>query len=610
MVVKTQRWILIRALFVISCSWLIAYEVLSAAPPGTPTEFDLQRDLVGYWKLQGDCRDSSGRNNHGVNHGVDLKTGRFDGRSAYVEVPSRDSLQLGPGDFSISAWVHTDPIVDDTLGDVFSWYDSQARRGVTLNLKASSGGYQSSGDDRHVYFGIDNAKLGSWQDCGRPSPTSNYVSNSLTVFNGHLYAAIIDARNEADWCHVFRYDGGKKWIDCGRVGSRKTTGVMGLIVHQGHLYAGTSTYDWTRVFSGEYEPARVYRYEGGTTWTDCGQPSEMLRINCMATYGGKPYVGGDRGLPPPGEKQWTGRPYRVYVWEGGTKWSVAGSLPAEPPQNCYPHAMAVHDGKLYVGYPNVYAFDGRTWEFAGTPIGNTPLDQKPFLQVHSLEVFRGKLLAGMWPEARVVEHQGGEQWIDRGRLGDGTEINALTVYNGKLFAGAIPRGEVSRYDDERGWTSLHKFFAPPGWEPGPPTDPVREEINNWTRVTSLTVYQGLLFASIGSCTSAVQDAPTGVRGSVYSLKAGECISFDEDLGAGWKHLVAQRRGGELRLYVAGRLVAKSAPFRSEDYDLSTNQPLRIGFGEQDFFTGKIREVQLYRRALTEPEIQTLSRSSP
>ncbi len=105
--------------------------------------------------------------------------------------------------------------------------------------------------------------------------------------------------------------------------------------------------------------------------------------------------------------------------------------------------MAVHDGKLFVGYPNVWSFDGRQWEFAGTPIGNTPLDQKPFLQVHSLSVFRGKLLAGMWPEARVVEHQGGERWTDRGRLGDGTEINALTVYNGKLYAGAIPRYDVS-----------------------------------------------------------------------------------------------------------------------------------------------------------------------
>lgn len=588
--------------------WCLDYgQALRAAEPAVAatTNIDLQQGLVGYWKLRGDCQDHSGHQQHAVNHGVDLEASAFDGRSAYLSVPASESLQLGRGDFSISAWVHTDTIVDDTLGDVFSWYDPQLRRGVTLNLKASSGGYQSSGDDRHVYFGIDNGKLGAWQDCGRPNPTSNYVSNSLTVFDGHLYAATIDAADEAGWCHVYRYAGGKQWVDCGRVGQRKTTGVMGLIVHQGHLYAGTSTYDWTRVFSGDYEPARVYRYAGGTTWTDCGQPSEMLRINCMATYGGKLYVGGDRGIPPPGEKQWTGRPYRVYVWDGVKGWAVAGSLPAEQPKNCYPHAMAVHDGKLYVGYPNVYAFDGKNWEFAGTPIGHTPVDQKPYLQVHSLEIFRGKLVAGMWPEARVVEHQGAEQWTDRGRLGDGSEINALTVYNGKLYAGAIPRGEVSRYDDEQGWTSLRKFFSPPGWEPGPPTDPARAEINNWTRVTSLTVHQGLLFASIGSCTSALKDAPAGVRGSVYSLKAGECISYDKDLGAGWKHLVAQRSGGELRLYVDGQLVTNSAPFRNEDYDLSTNQPLRIGSGEQDFFTGRIREVRLYRRAITNTEIGAL-----
>lgn len=606
----SRRGILRRTLFGLLCLGSIVLRFPAASAQDTLSDIDLQRDLVGHWKLRGDCQDSSGRNNHGRNHGADLKTSRFDGRSTFVEVPSHETLRLGRGDFTISAWIHTDKVVDDTLGDVFTLYDPRARRGVTLNLKASSGGYQSSGDDRHVYFGIDDGKLGEWQDCGRPSPTSNYVSNSLTVFDGHLYAAIVDAEKEADWCHVFRYGGGKTWIDCGRVGQRKTTGVMGLIVHQGHLYAGTSTYDWTRVFSGDYEPARVYRYEGGTTWTDCGQPGEMLRINCMATYGGRLYVGGDRGLPPPGEKQWTGRPYRVHVWKGGRDWAVAGEFPAEPPKNCYPHAMAVHDGKLYVGYPNVYSFDGDRWEFAGTPIGDTPIDQKPLLQAHSLEVFRGKLLAGMWPEARVVEHQGGERWRDRGRLGDGTEINALTVYNGKLYAGAIPRGEVSRYDDERGWTSLHKFFSPSGWEPGPPTDPVRQEINNWTRVTSLSVYQGLLFASLGSCTSSVKDAPAGVRGSVYSLKAGECVSYDEDLGPGWKHLVAQRRGGELRLYVEGRVAAKSAPFRSAEFDLSTDSPLRIGAGEQDFFSGRIRDVRLYRRALAEPEILALQKESP
>ena len=574
---------------------------VSAAIGGAATAGADESGLIGYWPLRGDCRDHSGNGHHGINYGVDLETGTFNGRGAYIEIPVRDSLRLGAGDFTIVASVYLNAVVDDTIGDVVSFYDPRRRRGVTLNIKASSGGYQSSGDDRHVHFGIDNDRLGEWRDCGRPNRTSNYVSNSLTVFDGHLYAATIDAQDPTDWQHVYRYAGGEQWIDCGRVGPTKSTGAMALIVHGGHLYAATSTYDWTRVFSGEYEPARVYRYDGGTRWIDCGQPGEMLRINCLASYGGRLYVGGDRGLPPPGERQWTGRPYKIYVYEGGTKWSVSGSFAPEPPRSLYAHAMAVHDGRLFAGYPNVFAFDGKAWRFAGLPIGDTPIDQKPHLQVHSLEVYRGRLLAGMWPEARVVEYvdeaPGGETWRDRGRLGDGSEVNSLTVYNGQLYAGTIPRGEVSRYEGEGRWKSLRKFFSPPNWNPGPATAPVREEINNWTRVTSLTVFDGRLFASLGSCTSSVKDAPADVRGRVYSVRAGECVSYDKDLGAGWKQLMAVREGNRLKLYIDGKLVSESAPFVGSDYSLDVDVPLLIGFGEQDYFTGRIRDVRLYRRAL-------------
>lgn len=34
--------------------------------------------LVGYWKLDKDCRDYSGKDNHGVNHGVNFDTGKRD----------------------------------------------------------------------------------------------------------------------------------------------------------------------------------------------------------------------------------------------------------------------------------------------------------------------------------------------------------------------------------------------------------------------------------------------------------------------------------------------------------------------------------------------------
>ena len=63
--------------------------------------------LIGHWKLQGDCRDHSGNDNHATNHGVDLARGQFNGKGAYLEVPSSQSLKLGARDFAFSAWVYT-----------------------------------------------------------------------------------------------------------------------------------------------------------------------------------------------------------------------------------------------------------------------------------------------------------------------------------------------------------------------------------------------------------------------------------------------------------------------------------------------------------------------
>src|SRR5262245_17577636 len=137
--------------------------------------------LIGHWTLQGDCRDHSGNGNDGINHGVDLNSGSFDGVHSYIEVLASKSLRLGTGDFAICARVYTERQLDDIVGDVLDMYDPAARRGITLSINASAGGFNSQGTDRHVYFGIDNSQLSEWQDCGRPSAASNYVSESMTV---------------------------------------------------------------------------------------------------------------------------------------------------------------------------------------------------------------------------------------------------------------------------------------------------------------------------------------------------------------------------------------------------------------------------------------------
>lgn len=550
------------------------------------------RGLVGHWKLQGDCRDYSGKGNDGVNHGVKLDGGVFDGVGAYIEVPQSDSLKLGAGDFAICARVFTEKTLDDAAGDILDMYDPKLRRGVTLTMNSSAGGYQSQSTDRHVHFGIDDAKLSEWQDCGRPSAVSNYVSNSMTVYKGKLYAGNGGAPDKKDWCHVYRYEGNENWTDCGRVGKGNTTGIGAMIVHDGDLYAVTTTYDWTRINSPDYEPGRVYRYRGGTDWEDCGQPSDDKTLNCVASYQGKLFVGG-------GPQTWG-----VFTQADGTEWKPSKVFSKDGSQRCFPHTMCRYHGDLFVAYPTAYKFDGKEWTFAGAPLD---LNKNWSLQIHSMTIYRGKLCAGIWPEAVVTEYQGGEDWKSFGRVGvDGTEVNSLCVYNGKLYGGSLPRSEVCRYDDADEWTMLKRFYSPEGWTPSTPGKHTAATVKEWSRLTSMTIYQGKLFCSTGSCTSSNLDAPCDVRGKVFSIEAGKCVSYDDDLGAGWKHIAAVRQGGELKLFIDGKLVSKSSSFDPAEYDITTDKPLRIGFGQSDYFAGKMADVRVYNRALGVEEVGKLA----
>src|SRR6478672_8252371 len=574
--IVARRWTaLIVALFAI-------------CPAGAP---GAEPGLVGHWTLRGDCRDSSGQGNHGINHGVDLDHGAFDGEQAYIEVPASDSLKLGKGDFAICAWIYTEKELDDIVGDVVDLYDPAQRRGITLTINSSAGGYQSQGTDRHVHFGIDNARMTDWKDCGHPNPASNYVFNSLTVYKGNLYAATSGGKDEKDWRHVYRFNGGQDWIDCGQVGDGKVEGVGPMIVHNGELYAVTTTIDWTRVQTRD--PGRVYRYLGGTRWEDCGQPSENRSLNCIASYKGKLYVGGGP------------QSYGVFVSDGGSEWQPSKVFESRNlPRGIFPHAMCRHNGKLFVAYPGAYAFDGNTWTFVGETL---PSDQTWFLQTHSMALFQGKLHAGTWPESKVSFYESGENWQVLGRVGvEGTEVNSLVVYNGKLYGGAIPYAEVCRYDGEFDWTSLRRFYSPAGWRPGPPGKMSKKDVCEASRVTSMTVFNGKLFSSVGSSTSSILDAPADVRGKVFSMEAGKVASYDDDLGPGWKHIVAMREGGRLNLFIDGKLVAKSSTFDPAEYDVSTNQSLRIGFGQTEYFAGKMSDVRIYNRPLNDQEIHQLA----
>lgn len=162
--------------------------------------------------------------------------------------------------------------------------------------------------------------MSDWEDCGRPSENSNYV-NSLTVFDGKLYVGTTDAKKKEDWCHVCRYDGDGKWEDCGRLGNLSTHGVGPMIVHNGELYAANWNYDYTSRRNSEFKTwdyCHVYRYQGGKEWEDCGQLGKNRRLQSMASYKGRLYVVGDGATLDPERK--------CYVYEGGKEWRTCGEF--------------------------------------------------------------------------------------------------------------------------------------------------------------------------------------------------------------------------------------------------------------------------------------------
>lgn len=133
--------------------------VVSAMPLHADEKTASDPGLIGYWKLQGDCRDSSGLGNDGVDHGVDLSKGRFSGLGEYIEVPSSPSMQLGGGDFSVAAWVSAASNMTDVPGDLVTKFHSGThRRGFSLSLVGNMSGYNGPGDQRQLFFGVDNGK--------------------------------------------------------------------------------------------------------------------------------------------------------------------------------------------------------------------------------------------------------------------------------------------------------------------------------------------------------------------------------------------------------------------------------------------------------------------
>ncbi len=519
--------------------------------------------LIARWKLAGDVRDSSGNGFHLTNHGVRLDAagpsgrqgtaGLFDGRTSRLELADGKRLKLGRSDFSISAWIYTAADLGDLPGNILSQYDGETRTGFQLSIDTRSGVTSSQPNARQLHFGIDNGRSEStWTDHGRLGKA--VLVYGMAVYKNQLFAGTcVGGKSEAG--RVFRFDG-KAWTDCGA--PDKCNAVSSLAVYRGALYVGVSKYRLRGSSLAESENPHlggaVYRYVADGKWQPCGRLPEVEAINGMVVFRGRLYASSMYA------------PAGFFRYEGGTEWTSCGT-----PGGKRVEALAVYNDAIYAtGYDEgaVYRYDGAKWSHLGH-VGNAT-------QTYGFASHYGDLYVSEWPNAEVYRLGGEKEWIFAGRLGSEKETMPLVVYNGKMYAGTLPSGEVYRYDGDTAWRKFARLDLTPN---------VR-----YRRVWSMAVYRGRLFAG------------TLPSGRVHSIEVGKNVTFDTALAPGWRHIVAVKSNTRLRLYVDGRLVARSSAFDGAEYDLTNASPLQVGFGPHDYFHGRMSDLRIYGRALDADEI--------
>jgi len=524
----------------------------------------MQPQPIAHWPLATNGRDVCGRAD-AIAHDVQFVTvaGRpaadFGGRG-YLEVPA--SPRLGTGDFTISAWLHT--AANDAGGDLLSQWDTDTRTGLNLTLQRHTGVTCAQPNVGHLGFGLDAGTEPQWHAYGRPGMA--VMICSLATYEGHLYAGTYE-HEAGQTGHVYCWLGDQQWQDCGLPTAANS--VAGMAVHQGQLFAGSMRYNAEGSALGkspnEAPGGQVYRLENDGSWTDCGTLPGAAEVLALCSHAGELYA-----IPLYTDG--------VYRWDGGTGW-----IPCGVPGDRRAFALGTWRGDLYLASNNgpvsapsehrrsaVFRYAGGIeWVDCGPQGVNT--------QTYSLVTWQGRLYAGTWPDGSVWRYDGGRDWTHAGRMGDEREVMPLVVYNGQLYGGTLPLAQVYRYAGGTDWTLVGRLDHTPDV--------------TYRRVWSMAVHDGRLVCG------------TLPSGEIHALEAGHCLTWDHELRAGWRHIGAVRAYDEIVLYVDGQLVARKP---AAALDLTSDAPLRIGFGAHDHLHGALADVRLYGQALSVEEIAALA----
>jgi len=121
--------------------------------------------------------------------------------------------------------------------------------------------------------------------------------------------------------------------------------------------------------------------------------------------------------------------------------------------------------------------------------------------------------------------------------------------------------------------------------------------NSWRTVIFKEQHGNVVYSLYAASGTGVPSTSVFVGGSESDLRGPSALAT-----GGWTHLAATYNGSTLRLYVDGALVATRAAAGSVP---PSEGPLRIGGNGvwPEWFAGRIDEVRVYRRVLSQGEIQ-------
>jgi len=187
---------------------------------------------------------------------------------------------------------------------------------------------------------------------------ANAQALCMRVFNDRLYVGTFRGHGGQVWS----YDG-SAWTQANEdgFGSEDNSSVEGMAEFNGHLYAITEEDG-----APGNEGARVYRYDGGTTWTQVNEDgfgeanagAASVAVTGEALYVGTENTGG------------------CQVWEyNGSSWSKVADEGLGDTDDDTASSMAAFNSKLYVGTSaigkfkgcSLFSYDGDSWTEAATP---------------------------------------------------------------------------------------------------------------------------------------------------------------------------------------------------------------------------------------------------